>query len=95
MNPNKLWADTNKYSSKTNFNESSRIVEKLINAAEKGKLEDETNIELIMKCVWQVDEAESIIKNKDGLFNQLEKKVQGIEEKKHWSESTVAKKCKI
>ena len=39
-----------------------------------------------MELLWQVDEAGSLIKDEDGLINQLETKVQDLEEEKNWSE---------
>ena len=44
-----------------------------------------------MELVWQVDEVGSLIKEKDGLINQLETKVQDIEEEKHRSEARCCK----
>ena len=60
-----------------NLDESSHTIEKLIKAAEKVEFEDERHIELIMKLVWQVDEAGSLIKERDGLINQLGEKSTG------------------
>ena len=47
-----------------------------------------------MKLLWQVDEAEAIIEEKDGL-NQLETKAKDLEEDKHRSEASVAKQYKM
>ena len=44
-----------------------------------------------MELVWQVDEAGALIKEKYGLINQLETKLQDLEEKKHRSESHCCK----
>ena len=47
-----------------------------------------------MELVWKVDEAGALIKEKDGLINQLETKVQDLEEGKHRSESHCCKAMK-
>ena len=78
----------------TNLDESSHTIEKLIKAAEKVEFEDERHIELRMELVWQVDEAGALIKEKYGLINQLETKVQDLEEKKHRSEACCCKVMK-
>ena len=73
------------------MDESSHTIEKLRKEAEKVEFEDERHIELIVELVWQVDEAGSLIKERDGLINQLETKVQDLEEKKHRSEARCCK----
>ena len=55
----------------TNLDKSSHTIEKLIKAAEKVEFEDERHIKLIMELVQQVDKAVALIKDKDGLMNQL------------------------
>ena len=59
--------------------------------AEKVEFKDDIHIELIMELVWKVDEAGALIKDKDGLINQLETKVQDPEEEKHQSEARCCK----
>ena len=44
-----------------------------------------------MELLWQVDEAGAHIKEKDGLINQLETKLQDLEEDKHRSEARCCK----
>ena len=66
-------------------------VEKQRKAAEKVEFEDERHVELKMELLWQVDEAGALIKEKDGLINQLETKVQNLEEEKHRSEARCCK----
>ena len=44
-----------------------------------------------MELVWEVDEAGALIKEKEVLINQLEKKVQDIEEEKHLIEASCCK----
>ena len=44
-----------------------------------------------MELVWQVDEAGALIKEREGLINQLGKKVQNLEENKHLSEARCCK----
>ena len=44
-----------------------------------------------MELLWKVDEAGEIIKQKYGLINQLETKVQNLEEEKHLSEARCCK----
>ena len=61
------------------MDESSHTIEKLRKAAEKVEFEDEHHIELRMELVWKVDEAGALTKEKDGLINQLETKVQDLE----------------
>ena len=39
----------------------------------------------------QLDEAGALIKDKNGLINQLETKIQDLEEDNHWSESLCCK----
>ena len=70
------YGDCKKYGCQTNLDESSHTIEKLRNSAERVKFEDERHIELRMELVWQVDEAGTLIKEKYGLINQLETKVQ-------------------
>ena len=65
------------------MDKSSHTIEKLIKAAEKLEFEDERHIEIIMELVWKVDKDRSLIKDKDGLINQLETKVKDLEEEKH------------
>ena len=61
------------------MDESSHTIEKLRKVAEKVEFEGERHIELRMELVWQVDEAGALIKEKGGLINQLENKVQDLE----------------
>ena len=77
------YGDCIKYGCQTNLDESIHTIEKLRKDAEKVEFEDERHIELRMELVWQVDKARALIKKKDGLINQLETKVQDLEEKKH------------
>ena len=70
-------------------------IEKLIKEDEKVEFEDERHIDLVMELVWQADEAGALIKDEDGLINQLETKVQHLEEENHISEADVAKTYSI
>ena len=67
--------------------ERSHIIKKLRKAAEKVEFEDESHIELIMELVCQVDEAGALIRGKYSLINQMDTKVQTLEEEKHHSEA--------
>ena len=69
----------------------SHIIEKMRKEAEKVEFEDERHIDIRMELVWKVDEARALIKEKEGLINQLETKVQDLEEKKHQSEAPCCK----
>ena len=69
----------------------SHIIEKMRKEAEKVEFEDERHIDIRMELVWKVDEAGALIKEKDGLINQLETKVQDLEEEKHRSEARCCK----
>ena len=60
-------------------------------SSEKVEFEDDIHIELIMELVWKVDEAGALIKEKEGLINQLETKLQDLEEEKHQSEARCCK----
>ena len=85
------YGDCIKDGCQTNLNENSHTIEKLRKEAEKVEFEDERHIELRMELVWQVDEARALIKEKEGLINQLETKVQDLEEAKHQSEACCCK----
>ena len=73
------------------MDEISHTIEKLRKEAEKVEFEDDLHIEITMELVWQVDKAGALIKEKDGLINQLETKVQDLEEEKHLSEACCCK----
>ena len=73
------------------MDKSNHTIEKLRKAAEKVEFEDERHIELRMELVWHVDKGGSLIKEKDDLINQLETKVQDLEEEKHRSEAHCCK----
>ena len=60
-------------------------------AAERVEFEDERHIKLRMELVWQVDESGALIKEKNSLIDQLETKVQDLEEEKHRSEARCCK----
>ena len=75
------------------MDEISHNLEKLIKSAENVEFEYERHIYLIMGLVRQVDEAGALIKDKYGLINQLETKVQDPEKENHHIEATVTNKA--
>ena len=85
------YGDCKKYGCQTNLDESSHTIEKLRKAAENLEFEDECYTELRIEFVWQVYESGALIKEKDGLINQLETKVQDLEGEKHRSEARCCK----
>ena len=87
----KKYGDCIKDGCQTNLDESSHTIEKLRKSAEKVAFEDERHIDLTMELVWQVDEARALIKEKESLINQMETKVQDLEEEKYRSESLCCK----
>ena len=74
------YKDCIKYGCQTNLDESVHTVGKLRKSDEKVEFEDELHIEIRMEFMWQVDYSRSIIKDKYVLINQLEIKVQDLEE---------------
>ena len=58
-------------------------IQKMIKAAEKVEFEDGHHIEFIMELVRQDNNAGTLIKEKDSLINQLETKLQDLEEYKY------------
>ena len=85
------YGDCIKYVCQNNLDEIIHTIEKTRKAAEKVEFEDERHIELRKELVWQVDEAGALIKEKYGLINQLETKVQDLEEEKNRSEARCCK----
>ena len=76
------------------MDEISHNIETLIKADEKVGFDYERHVELRMELVRQVDEAGSHIKGKYSLINQMDTKVQTLEEKKHHSEAHCYKAMK-
>ena len=91
MNPKQYGARRINDGCQTSLGGSSNTIEKLRKSAEKVEFEDERHIELRMVLVRQVDEDKSLIKDKYGLINQPETKVQDCEEQKHRSEARCCK----
>ena len=74
--------------------EINHTVEKPKKEAKEVEFEDDRHIELKTELMWQVDKAGALIKEKDGLINQLKKKCRTLKKRSIKVKPAVAKQCK-